>query len=223
MNDIWNPWHGCTKYSEGCAHCYVYRRDGSIGKDASEVTRTASFDLPVRKNRAGDWKIPDGSHLFACMTSDFFLDLADGWRDEAWDFIRCRPGIDFTVITKRVTRVADCLPPDWGDGWDNFRLLATMENQRRADERLPVLLSLPIKRKGIICEPLLGPIDFHGALTPDLEGITAGGESGPDARPCDYAWILSLRAQCADAGIAFGFKQTGAHFVRDGKHYSILQ
>ena len=31
---IWNPWHGCRKYSEGCERCYVYRRDESIGKDA---------------------------------------------------------------------------------------------------------------------------------------------------------------------------------------------
>ena len=40
MHDIWNPWHGCKKLSPGCANCYVYRRDDSIGKDASIVTKT---------------------------------------------------------------------------------------------------------------------------------------------------------------------------------------
>ena len=43
MHDIWNPWHGCKKYSEGCLNCYVYRRDASVGRDASIVARTTAF------------------------------------------------------------------------------------------------------------------------------------------------------------------------------------
>lgn len=45
----WNPWHGCTKISPGCYHCYVYRRDSEFGKDASLVTKTKAFDLPIKK------------------------------------------------------------------------------------------------------------------------------------------------------------------------------
>ncbi len=45
----WNPWHGCTKISPGCYHCYVYRRDAEFGKDASLVTKTKAFDLPIKK------------------------------------------------------------------------------------------------------------------------------------------------------------------------------
>ena len=48
---VWNPWHGCRKYSEGCLHCYVYRRDESVGKDASVVAKTASFSDAVKKDR----------------------------------------------------------------------------------------------------------------------------------------------------------------------------
>lgn len=226
MTDVWNPWHGCIKYSEGCENCYVYRRDTSVGRDASEVYRTSSFDMPVKKNRSGEYKVTPGSHLFACMTSDFFLDLADQWRDEAWDIIRRRPDVSFTVITKRIDRAKGCLPSDWGDGWDNVRILVTMENQRRADERLPILISFPAKHKGIICEPLLSPIDFRARLTSTLGGVTvasltAGGESGPNARICDYSWILSLRDQCEEGKMSFGFKQTGARFVRDGRLYKI--
>ena len=221
MEFIWNPWHGCAKFSEGCAHCYVYRRDESVGRDASEVFRTSTFALPVERKRNGEYKIPSRSLVYACMTSDFFLDSADGWRGEAWDMIRERRDVSFTIITKRVLRVAGCLPPDWGDGWENVRLLATMENQRRADERIGELLRLPFRKKGIICEPLLGPVDFRGALCPQIESVVVGGESGPDARELCYEWVLSIREQCAGAGIGFHFKQTGANFVRNGKRYMI--
>lgn len=76
---VWNPWHGCIKYSEGCTHCYVFRRDESIGRNAEEVFRTKDFDLPLRKTRTGDYKIPSGTRVYLCMTSDFFLDVADPW------------------------------------------------------------------------------------------------------------------------------------------------
>ena len=48
MEVTYNCWHGCHKKSEGCMHCYVYRRDESIGKDANIVYKTASFNMPVR-------------------------------------------------------------------------------------------------------------------------------------------------------------------------------
>ena len=51
---IWNPWHGCHKISPGCKHCYVYRRDESIGKDASVVAKTGDYDLPRRQMELTD-------------------------------------------------------------------------------------------------------------------------------------------------------------------------
>ena len=51
---VWNPWHGCRKYSEGCMNCYVYRRDGRVGRDASQITRNAGFSLPAERDRAGN-------------------------------------------------------------------------------------------------------------------------------------------------------------------------
>ena len=109
-----------------------------------------------------------------------------------------------------------------------------MENQRRTDERLPMFLKLPIRHKQIICEPLLGPIDFHGMLAPltystspmngnaqRCEQVTVGGESGRDARVCDYEWVLGIRQQCLDANVPFHFKQTGALFRKDGRTFRI--
>lgn len=169
MAVIWNPWHGCRKYSSGCAHCYVYRRDESIGKDASLVEKTASFDLPLQKKKDGSFRLPLGETVFACMTSDFFLEEADAWRLEVWRMIQKRPDVSFSIITKRIVRMADCLPSDWGEGYAHVGIGCTVENQEEADRRLPVFLSLPIRRRLIICEPLLGPIDLSSYLSSAIE------------------------------------------------------
>ena len=221
-SDIWNPWHGCKKYSEGCMHCYVYRRDDSIGLDASDVHKTKMFTVPVDRDRAGEYKLKPGSHVYACMTSDFFIDEADEWRGEAWDMIRERSDVKFTIITKRILRFRDCIPDDWGDGWDNVTVCCTCENQKRFDERFPVFADLPIKHKTMICEPMLGEIDTRGMLRGAGNGqVTVGGESGGGARLCDWDWVLSMRSQCSEAGVRFYFKQTGALFRKDGRTYHI--
>ena len=218
---IWNPWHGCIKWSQGCKNCYVYRRDASVGRDASHVARTKSFAYPLAKTRGGAYKIPSGASVFCCMTSDFFLEEADPWREEAWDIIRIRSDVQFSIITKRIIRFSQCIPADWGVGWPNVRIYCTTENQQAAEERLPIFLSLPIQEKGIICEPLLSPIYMEPWLGPDILQVVAGGESGPGARPCNYDWILDIRRQCAAAGTSFGFKQTGAKLIKVGRVYQI--
>ncbi len=54
---------------------------------------------------------------------------------------------------------------------------------------------------------------------PHLDWLIVGGESGPNARPCDVAWIRSIVEQCGEAGLACFVKQLGAvPFVGDGKH-----
>lgn len=217
----WNPWHGCRKLSEGCRNCYVYRTDAQYGRDASDVRKTGDFDLPVRRNRQGEYKIPPGERVWTCFTSDFLLEDADPWRLDAWDLIRARPDLRFLFITKRIDRFDICKPLGWDDGWDNVEVCCTCENQDRADYRLPVFLSAPVKHKYIICEPLLSHIDLRDYLSDEIVQVTAGGESGPEARPCRYEWILDLREQCMEAGVPFYFKQTGAKFIKDGKLYRI--
>ncbi len=218
----WNPWHGCRKISPGCKNCYVYRIDASHGRDASEIRKTADFGLPLRRNRAGEWKIPDGSLVYTCFSSDFLLKEADGWRAEAWDMMRQRPGLRFLFITKRIDRLESCLPPDWGNGWENVEICCTCENQEMADFRLPIYRAAPIVRKTVVCEPLLGYIDLSNHIGPWLAGgVIAGGESGEGARLCRYDWILDLRRQCAEAGVPFHFKQTGALFEKDGRVWRI--
>lgn len=93
----WNLWHGCTKASTGCLHCYMYRRDESIGKDPSIVQKTENFDLPVKILRSGKYKgrykVPFGSHIWTCFSSDFFHADADEWREDAWDICMNAPTV----------------------------------------------------------------------------------------------------------------------------------
>lgn len=229
----WNLWHGCTKVSTGCKHCYMYRRNESVGKDPTKVHKTQNFNLPVRVLRSGQYKnqykIPSGSHIFTCFSSDFFHSDADEWRDEAWEMMRKRSDCTFFMITKRPERIAKNLPTDWGDSWDHVTIAVTCENQWAADKRLPIYLALPLKHKSVMVEPMLSSVSlrpyFSNYRTADggsmIESVSVGGESGPDARVCDYVWVLDIHTQCVENGVAFNYHQTGARLIRNGKEYRI--
>lgn len=223
MNNLWNPWHGCIKYSEGCRNCYVYRIDEKAGRASDKIYKNSNFDMPVKRVRNGSYKIKSGETVYTCLSSDFFIAEADIWRGEAWKMISARPDVNFVIITKRILRFYEQLPEDWGDGYDNVTVACTCENQKRADERLPFFLEAPIKHRMIICEPLLERIDLSDYLDGRIESVIAGGESGDFgvARPCDFDWILGIRDACIMSGTSFTFKQTGSNFVKNGKLYQI--
>lgn len=223
MHSNWNPWHGCIKCSEGCQNCYVYYLDQMRGKSGSDIYRTKTgFKYPLSKDRTGRYKIQSGEMISVCMTSDFFLAEADEWRAEAWEMMRKRSDVIFLLLTKRIDRVRDCLPGDWGDGWENIFLNVTCENQSRADERIPILLDLPFRHKGLHCAPLLGPIRIGQYLeSGQIEQVACGGENYGGKRPCDFNWVKSLREECISKDITFCFMETGTVFIRDGKPYRI--
>ena len=223
MHDIWNPWHGCTKISEGCQNCYMYFLDRKRGMDGRNIFRTQKgFAYPLQKNRGGRYVIQSGELIRVCMLSDFFLEDADVWREEAWRIINARSDVRFFLLTKRPERVRQCLPEDWGDGWDNVFFNVTCENQRRADERIPLLLELPFKHKGIMTAPLIGGIEIEEYLaTGAIEQVIAGGENYDGSRPCDFDWIKSLSAQCKRHDVTFCFIETGTEFIKDGRRYHI--
>lgn len=219
---MWNLWHGCHKLSAGCKHCYVYRGDAKRDVDSSIVVQTKNFDLPVRRKRNGDYKIPSGTFVYTCFTSDFFVKDADEWRAEAWEMMYQRNDLHFMMITKRIDRLMECLPDNWGDGYDNVTICCTVENQECADYRLPIYKNAPIKHKIIICEPLLERIDLSAySIGEWVEQIVAGGESGYEARPCDFEWIVELRRVCIENNVSFWFKQTGSKFIKEGKMYNV--
>ncbi len=223
MHDIWNPWHGCKKCSEGCQNCYMYFLDEQRGKSGADIYRTKSgFTYPLSKDRYGRYKIQSGEQLRVCMTSDFFLEEADAWRDEAWSIIRQRPDVVFFLLTKRPERVRSCLPYDWGGGWENVFFNVSAENQKRADERIPLLLDLPFKHKGVMCAPLIGEIGIEKYLSDgQIEQVLCDGENYSGARPCHYEWVKRLRDECERHVVTFVFCGTGRRFVKDGRMYAI--
>lgn len=219
----WNPWHGCTKISAGCKHCYVYREDAMFGTgvDSSETHKNADFMLPVQRRRDRSFKVPSGSIVYTCFTSDFLLDRADAWRKDAWMMMRQRRDLTFYFFTKRIDRFAEIAPDDWGNGYDNVIVGCTVENQAMADYRLPIFKKLPIRHKTIIAAPLLEAINLSTYLDNTINYVSVGGESGTDARVCDFDWVIDIRRQCMEERIPFNFHQTGAHFRKDGKLYYI--
>lgn len=219
---MWNPWHGCHKLSAGCMNCYVYRGDTKRGIDSSLITQTKSFNLPIQKKRNGDYKIPAGTMVYTCFTSDFLIQEADQWRMEAWLMIKQRSDLHFMIITKRIDRLNEVLPNDWGDGYNHVTICCTVENQDRADYRLPIYQKAPIQHKIIICEPLLEPIDLSAYHIGDwIQQVVVGGESGYNARVCNFDWVMDLHNLCVAQNVSFWFKQTGAKFVKDNKLYNI--
>jgi protein gp37 len=195
--------------------------DARFNRDPSVIGKTSNFDLPLKKTRNGEYKLKPDDIIFTCLSSDFFLEEADEWRIEAWKMIRLRRDLHFYIITKRIERFRVSLPEDWNGGYDNVTICVTCENQEMADLRMPILLELPIRHKSVICEPLLGKIDLSSSLDESIEEVTVGGESGSEARTCQYDWVLDIRSQCIAKNISFNFKQTGSRFVKNNRLYRI--
>ena len=199
-------------------HCYVYRRDESIGKDSNIVYKTGSFDMPIRKNRNGEYKYKSGTEFDMCFSSDFFIEEADEWRKDVLGFIKERSDCTFFCITKRPERIKECIEDL--DTYDNLTIYCTMENQKRFDERCPIYLDLDLKSKGVMIEPMLGRIDMSRYID-RIDLVAVGGESGNDARVLDFEWVKDIREQCKKAHVGFHFHQTGAKIIVDNKLYNI--
>lgn len=229
-----NFWMGCTRVSEACKFCYADRDMTRYGKDFNTVTRAKGIWTDILNPN----KFKPGSKVFTCSWSDFFHAGADQWRPEAWECIRQRPDLTFQILTKRPERIAANLPPDWGKGWPNVWMGTTVENQRAANKRIPILLLVPAVLRFVSCEPLLGPVDLTEVELPEqynlgpstpahinaltscdddhyhndhaaIGWVIAGGESGPNARPSHPVWFRALREQCRENGVPFHFKQWG--------------
>lgn len=218
MEVTYNCWHGCHKKSEGCAHCYVYRRDESIGKDASLVYKTKNFALPLRKRRDGSYYYPPGTEFMLCFSSDFFIEEADEWRPEVLEMIKIRKDCIFFCITKRPERISECISDL--SAYDNLRIACTMENQKRFDERAKIYLELDLPFHHICIEPMLERVDMS-AYIDKIDMVTVGGESGEGARVLDFEWVKDIREQCKKARVTFYFHQTGAKIIVNKRLYNI--
>lgn len=217
---MWNPWRGCHKYSEGCRYCYIHKGDSRRGKDTDMIIKTERFDAPVERTKNGEYKMKSGQTVYLCFSADFLIEEADQWRAACWRMMRERSDLHFLFLTKRIERFESCIPEDWGNGYENVTVGCTVENQDRADFRLPIFRNLPIRHKNIICQPLLENINIENYLD-DVERVVVGGESDKSARPLNYDWVLDIRKQCISKQIHFEFRQCGTHFIKEGREYTL--
>ena len=205
--ETWNPVTGCTPVSEGCAHCYAERmakrlagRYGYPKDDPFAVTLHADrLDQPLH------WRKP--RLIFVCSMGDLFHDdVFDTFILEVWNRFLEAPQHKYLVLTKRPQRMRDWLrgrPP-----LPNVWLGVTAENQRTADERVPVLLDIPAAVRFVSCEPLLSPINFREKYS-KLGWVIVGGETGPGARRMELDWARWIHDQCIALKIPFFFKHIG--------------
>ncbi|MDE7263989.1 MAG: phage Gp37/Gp68 family protein [Anaeroplasmataceae bacterium] len=223
MRYSWNPWHGCKKISAGCKNCFVNFLDSQRGAKEKGIYKVKTkFNYPLQKDKNKNYKIPSHIQVATCFTSDFFIEEADLWRNEAWKIIKERPDIEFLIPTKRIHRFHQSLPIDWRDGYENVFICVSVENQKMADLRIPLLLDLPIKKKGLFLAPLLEDIDLTPYLkTGKIAYVSVGGESYKYARECNFDWVLHIKEQCDLYQVPFDFHQTGSNFIKDGKKYKI--
>lgn len=216
---MWNPWRGCKKCSEGCLHCYIHKGDAKRGVDTSMIVKTKDFDKPIAQLKKGGYKMKPGL-VYLGFSTDFLIEEADAWRGECWRMIKERSDCTFLFLTKRIERFAQCIPEDWGDGYENVTVCCTIENQHNADKKLSVFRSLPIKHKCITAQPLIERVNLEPYLD-GVELVVVGGESDKDARPLDYDWVIDIREQCIRKQVDFEFRQCGTYFIKDGRQYKL--
>jgi protein gp37 len=232
-----NYWIGCMKVSPACDHCYAEawaERAGGRYKDAWSGRRYRTSDIKWRENMKYRLMAPPGGgrpRIFVNSLSDTFDNqVPEDWRVAMFKDIKICVEGDYLLLTKRPQNILKMLPPDWGEGYPNVWIGATVENQTEAMRRIPQLLAVPAAKRFLSCEPLLGEVDLTkvwatlpsactsegmsllNTLQPSDEGrridwVICGGESGSMYRDMNPAWARSLRDQCAAAGVPFFMKQ----------------
>lgn len=213
-----NPWWGCERVSPACKHCYADTWAQRLALDlwgARKERRTFSdkhWAEPLKWN-AHAMREKVRPRVFCASMSDVFEERSDldVQRARLWDLIGETQHLDWLLLTKRPHAISNMVP--WEGSWpSNVWIGTTVEDQERADKRIPFIAELPAAVRFVSCEPLLGHVDLSKWLRQQGSGINwviAGGESGAKARPMNPAWAESLRDQCSVTGVAFHFKQWG--------------
>lgn len=221
-----NPWWGCARVSPGCEHCYaeqlatVRRKLPVWGVDAERKPMSEAYwSAPLKWNREAE-REGVRRRVFCASMADVFeivpernaagRAVQDEARRRLWELIHATPALDWLLLTKRPENVAKLAPwAPWGPiEWPrNVWLGVTAEDQKRADERIPVLLSIPARVRFVSHEPALEDVRFPPC---GLDWIITGGESGPGARPYDLDWARRVVRYGKDSGTAVFVKQLGA-------------
>jgi protein gp37 len=165
-------------------------------------------------------KVKKPSKIFVCSMSDLFHDeVSTGEFLSVLEIMYLAPQHQYIVLTKRPDNALQRITPLYSGSYSHYcnhraaieRLWVgvTVENQQRADERIPILLWIPARKRFISVEPMLGPIDIRQFMKPwgmsqqKLDWVIAGPETGPNKRPFKDWWMEDLWKQCDTTGTPF--------------------
>jgi len=224
----WNPVTGCSPESEGCLNCWAKRLAetrlrGRVGYDLKEP-----FDVTFHPNRLDEpLKLKKSSMIFVSSMGDLFHpDVQGQWLLDIWHVMEHSPQHTFLVLTKRPLIARSFLLSR--EPIKHIWIGVTAENQTRADERIPILLSIPAAKHFVSVEPILDPVNLEPYLLSDydkaaceiqlleplggfnyrkLKWVIAGPETGPNKRPYKDEWIEDLYKQSEAAGVPFWDKR----------------
>lgn len=208
----WNPVTGCTEVSPGCDNCYA-RTFAERWRGIPGHPYEQGFDLrfwPERLDQPTRWRKP--RTIFVNSMSDLFHEkVPASYVERVLAAMEAAPQHTYQVLTKRPGRMASVMRKLRPEPIEQVWLGTSIELDQYA-WRADKLRETPAAVRFLSLEPLLGPlptVDFSG-----LDWVIVGGESGHGSRPMDPAWVRDIRDQCADLGVAFFFKQTGAVWAR---------
>jgi len=214
----WNPVRGCSVVSPGCVNCYAMtmaHRFSAPGKPYEGLTKLGNrgpvwtgdvmlvddaLDQPLR------WQRP--RMIFVNSMSDLFHErVPDEFIRRVWTVMRKAERHTFQILTKRTARAREFMvdhpaPPNAWVG-------ASIEDQKRCDERLRDVSMFNAEVRCVSAEPLIGPVEFDFESWP-VDWVIVGGESGPRARVCEPEWIESIVDECERYLIPVFVKQLGA-------------
>lgn len=213
----WNPVAGCTIMSAGCTNCYAMRMaarleamgvekyKGLTRKSGGRAKWTGAISLDEKAlSIPSTWSKP--RNVFVNSMSDLFHpDVPVDFVRKVWRAMKDTRRHTYQILTKRPDRMAEIL----SDGFDILPnvWLGTSVEDGRVLNRLDDLRNVPAAVRFVSYEPLIGSV--MGGKLNGIHWAIVGGESGPNARPMDPAWIDEIFDQCTDAGAAFFFKQWG--------------
>lgn len=213
-----NFWHGCFKVSDGCKFCYAEALSKRYGRDiwgppaTTPRMRVKSIWKDLLKWDYEAFEAGERRRVFVSSMSDFLEDhpMVAPWRTEAIQLLEHLKSLDVLLLTKRPENALLFLR-SWFENWPAHVWFGTsVEDQKTADYRIPLLPPRLAPVTFLSVEPMLEEIIFPKAFR-RVNWVIVGGESGPNCRPFEWNWARSVAIQCAYTDAAFWMKQGGGH------------
>ena len=223
---------GCTKASPACKHCYAIPlsvRIRNMGQ-SSRYNDVTNGDLKnpkwsgvikadisqLKKNFREISNATKSRRTFYGSMTDLFHESLDihgvelsSLASEVAQLQTKTPQV-IMILTKRPAKLLEWQQHYFPNGLPSeIWVGSTVEDQQRAEERLPILTQVKASVRFLSCEPLFEEVILKDEWLQNIEWVIAGGESGNKARVANPDWFRSLRDQSVNAGIPFHFKQWG--------------